>query len=142
MLKKTGKYDFDGNKAMVKNEYLDDYTHARLFAIEHYADALARFGIIKENEGANALIVTGPLGMAIDSVYKNLGKKGLGEVIEQKMIENYNTRELDLIRDYHDFSVICDKAYKLEDNTECRDLILNSDFVGDNRYNWVELNFD
>ena len=142
MLKATGMYHFEGDMVFVKESYIKKFNHARMYAIEHYADALARFGIIKENEGANGMVVTGPLAMAIDGVYQQLGYEGLADVIEQKIIENYNTRELDEIKRFHGFHVICDDSYKLEDNTECRDLAVNSDFVGDNRFNWIEVNFN
>ena len=142
MLEQTGLYNIMGDTVCVNPESITKFNRARMYAVEHYADALARFGIIKENEGANGMVVTGPLAMAIDGVYKQLGYDGLAEVIDQKMVENYNTRELDEIKRFHDFHVICDNSFKLEDNTECRDLIVNSDFVGNNRFNWIEVNFN
>ena len=141
MLKATGRYHFEGDMVFVKESYTKKFNHARMYAVEHYADALARFGIIKENEGANGMIVTGPLAMAIDGVYQQLGYNGLAEVIEDKIIENYNTRELDEIKRFYGFKVICDDRFKLEDNTECKDLIVNSEFAGNNRYNWIEVDF-
>ena len=142
LLQATGCYHFEGDMVFVKESYTRKFNHARMVAIDHYADALARFGIIKENEGANGMIVTGPLAMAIDGVYKQLGYKGLAEVIDNKIIENYNTRELDKIKQYYGFEVICDDRFKLEDNTECKDLIVNSEFAGNNRYNWDEVDFN
>ena len=142
MLESTGLYNITGDMVCVNPDSITKFNRARMYAVEHYADALARFGIIKENEGANGMVVTGPLAMAIDGVYKQLGYDGLAEVIEQKIIENYNTRELDEIKRFHNFKVICDKSFKLEDNTECRDLIVKSDFVGNNRFNWIEVDFN
>ena len=142
MLKATGKYHFEGDMVFVKESYTKQFNHARMYAVEHYADALARFGIIKENEGANGMIVTGPLAMAINGVYQQLGYTSLAEVIEEKIIEDYNTRELDEIKRFYGFKVICDDRLKLEDNTECKDLIVNSEFAGNNRYNWIEVDFN
>ena len=110
-------------------------------AIDKYADALARFAIIKENECANGLIITGALGMAIDRACRQNGSS-LSGIIENKILENYNTHEMNRIKDKHNFKVICNSDYALEDNTEAKETALNARFIGQNRYNWIEIDLD
>lgn len=139
LLNKTDKYELAQNgNIKIKDEFLEKRRYAMSCAIDKYADALARFAIIKENESANGLIITGPLGMAIDAACRQNGSS-LAGLVENKIKENYNTYEMEKIKDRHNFKVICNSDYALEDNTQSGELALNSRFVGKNRYNWLEI---
>jgi hypothetical protein len=63
-------------------------------------------------------------------------------MITQKISASYNTFELDKIRDSHRFKVICNPEFGLDDNTEARELALNSKLVGNHRFNWLQMNWD
>lgn len=139
LLNKTGKYELAQNgNIKIKDEYLEKRKYAMACSIDKYADALARFAIIKENECANGLIITGPLGMAIDAACRQNGSS-LASLVENKINENYNTYEMEKIKDRHNFKVFCNSDFALEDNTESKDMALNARFVGKNRYNWLEI---
>ena len=122
----------------IKDEYLNKRKYAMNEAINKYADALARFAIIKENECANGLIITGALGIAIDRACRQNGTS-LAAIVENKIIENYNTYDIEKLKDKHNFKVICNSDFALEDNTEAKDTALNAKFIGKNRYNWIEI---
>lgn len=130
---------YDANSIRVTDDFSRDFKHARHRAIEKYARSLARFAPIKENECANGFIITGPLGFAIDKVLRKHHDSSLAEMITQKVVETYNSHELDQMRDYYNFKVICNPEFALLDNTECRDLVLNAQPVGEHRYNWLAL---
>ncbi len=132
----------DENNIKVADDFSRDFKHARYSAIDKYAESLAKFAVIKENEGANGLIVTGPLGFALDKALRKHHMSSLSEMISQKISEAYNTFELDKIRDSHKFKVICKPEFSLSDNTEARDLALKSELVGKERFNWLLMNFD
>jgi len=132
----------DENNIKVADDFSRDYKHARFSAIDKYAESLAKFAVIKENEGANGLIVTGPLGFALDKALRKHHSSSLSEMISQKISEAYNSFELDKIRDSHKFKVICNPEFSLSDNTEARDLALKSELVGKERFNWLLMNFD
>lgn len=132
----------DENNIKVADDFSRDFKHARYTAIDKYASSLAKFAVIKENEGANGLIVTGPLGFALDKALRKHHMSSLSEMISQKISESYNTFELDKIRDSHKFKIICNPEFSLSDNTEARDLALKSELVGKERFNWLLMNFD
>lgn len=139
LLNKTNMYEIGENGCIkVKDEYLNKRKYAMNVAIDKYADALARFAVIKENECANGLIITGALGLAIDRACRQNGTS-LSGIIENKINETYNTYEIEKIKDRHNFRVICNSDFALNDNTEAKDIALNARFVGKNRYNWVEI---
>ncbi|MBP3820882.1 hypothetical protein J6G99_04475 [bacterium] len=133
---------YDENSIKVTDDFSKDFKHARRSAIDKYASSLAKFAVIKENEGANGLIVTGPLGFALDKALRKHHSSSLSEVISQKISERYNTFELDKISESHKFKVICNPEFSLEDNTEARELALNTNLVGNHRFNWLQMNFD
>ena len=131
----------DKNTIEVADDFYKDFKIARFQAISQYAESLAKFAVIKENEGSNGLIVTGPLGFAIDKTLRKHHSSSLSEMISQRISEKYNTYELDKIRDSHKFKVICNPEFSLDDNTEARELALNSNLVGNTRFNWLQMNF-
>ena len=133
---------YDENSIKVTDDFSRDFKHARHQAIWQYAESLAKFAVIKENEGSNGLIVTGPLGFAVDKALRKHHSSSLSEMISQRISEMYNTYELDKIRDSHKFRVICNPEFSLDDNTEARELALNSLLVGKKRFNWLLMNFD
>ncbi len=132
---------YDKNSIRVTDDFSKDFKHARYSAIDKYASSLAKFAVIKENEGANGLIITGPLGFALDSALRKHHAYSLSEMISQKIYESYNTQELDQIKNHNKFRVICNPEFNLPDNTEARDLALNSEFIGNNRFNWLLMKF-
>lgn len=123
-----------------KPECFDKFKHARYNAINKYAHALARLAVIKENEGSNGLIVTGPLARAIDKSCKNDYKSSLSQWIMDKIDESYNTLELGKARSAYDFKVLCGESFEIDDNTAGRKLLNMAKTVGDSRYNWLEVN--
>lgn len=125
----------------VSDDFLDKFNKARFSAISEYADALARFAVIKENEGANGLIITGPLGFAIDKSLKSYYSTSLSELISDRLSSKYNTYELDKIKDSHNFKVYCNTKFSLDDNTEARELALNAKQIGSQRFNWARIDF-
>ena len=133
---------YDENSIKITDDFSRDFKHARHQAIWQYAESLAKFAVIKENEGSNGLIVTGPLGFAVDKALRKHHSSSLSEMISQRISEMYNTYELDKIRDSHKFRVICNPEFSLADNTEARELALNSKLVGQNRFNWLKMDFD
>lgn len=133
---------YDENSIRVADDFSRDFKHARYAAIDKYASSLAKFAVIKENEGANGLIVTGPLGFALDKALRKHHMSSLSEMISQKISARYNTFELDQIRDSHKFKVICNPEFSLEDNTEARELALKANLVGNHRFNWLQMNFE
>jgi hypothetical protein len=133
---------YDENSIKVTDDFSKDFKIARFEAIREYANSLAKFAVIKENEGANGLIITGPLGFAIDKALRKHHSSSLSEMITQKISASYNTFELDKIRDSHRFKVICNPEFSLDDNTEARELALNSKLVGNHRFNWLQMNWD
>ena len=132
---------YDKNSIRVTDDFSKDFKHARLSAIDKYASSLAKFAVIKENEGANGLIITGPLGFALDSALRKHHASSLSEMIARKIYESYNTQELDQIKNHNKFKVICNPEFNLPDNTEARNLALQSELVGENRYNWLLMKF-
>ncbi len=139
LINNTDMYEIGENDYIkIKDEYLNKRKYAMNEAINKYADALARFAIIKENECANGLIITGSLGLAIDKACRQNGSS-LAGIVENKIIENYNTYEMGKLKDRHNFKVICNSDFVLEDNTEAKETALNARFIGKNRYNWVEI---
>jgi len=133
---------YDQNSIKVTDDFSRDFKLARFDAIREYAKSLAKFAVIKENEGANGLIVTGPLGFAVDKALRKHHSLSLAEMISQKISATYNTFELDKIRDSHNFKVICNPEFSLDDNTEARDLALNSALIGKNRFNWLRMDWN
>ncbi len=132
---------YTDNCIRVTDDFSRDFKISRFRAMEKYAESLAKFAVIKENEGANGLIVTGPLGFAIDKALRKHHSSSLSEMITRKISEAYNTYELDKISASHKFKVICDPVFGLSDNTEARELALKSDLVGKERFNWLLMNF-
>lgn len=133
---------YDQNSIKVTDDFSKDFKYARHKAISQYADSLAKFAVIKENEGSNGLIITGPLGFAIDAALRKHHSSSLSEMISLRISEMYNTYELDKIRDSHNFRVICNPEFSLDDNTEARELALESELIGNNRFNWLLMKFD
>jgi hypothetical protein len=132
---------YDENSIKVTDDFSRDFKMARFDAIREYAKSLAKFAVIKENEGANGLIITGPLGFAVDKALRKHHSSSLAEMITQKISASYNTFELDKIRDSHKFKVICNPEFGLDDNTEARQLALNSTLIGNHRFNWLKMDW-
>lgn len=123
----------------IKNEYYPMYNTARRNAIDKYAEALARFGIIKKNEGSNGMIVTGMVAKAVDKAAKNSYDTSLSEWIMQHITQTYNSYELQMLQEVYDFKVICEDGFFIDNNTECGELIHLARFVGPFRRNWLKL---
>lgn len=132
---------YTDNCIRVTDDFSRDFKISRFRAMEKYAESLAKFAVIKENEGANGLIVTGPLGFAIDKALRKHHSSSLSEMITRKISEAYNTYELDKISESNKFKVICDPVFGLSDNTEARELALKSNLIGNQRFNWLLMNF-
>ena len=132
----------DENNIKVSDDFSRDFKLARFAAIDKYADSLAKFAVIKENEGANGLIITGPLGFALDKALRKHHSSSLAEMLQQKISSLYNTYELDKISSSNKFKVICNPEFSLSDNTEARGMAFDAQLVGNSRANWLLMNFD
>lgn len=144
VLLSTGRYEeiqneYGENWIHVKEKYSDKYEHARYNAINKYAHALARLAVIKQNEGSNGLIITGPLAMALDTSCRNNYQTTLATWVLDKIEESYNTYELNKMKSKYDFKVLCSKDFSVKDNTAGARLAHEGIFVGNNRYNWLEV---
>ena len=143
VLLSTGRYeaienDFGEEWIKVKDNYLDKFEHARYNAINKYAHALARLAVIKQNEGSNGMIITGPLAMALDTSCRNNYQTTLADWVLDKIEESYNTYELNKMKSKYDFQVHCSQAFAIKDNTAGARLAHEGHFLG-NRYNWLEV---
>ena len=143
VLLSTGRYetienDFGEEWIKVKDNYLDKFEHARYNAINKYAHALARLAVIKQNEGSNGMIITGPLAMALDTSCRNNYQTTLADWVLDKIEESYNTYELNKMKSKYDFQVHCSQAFAIKDNTAGARLAHEGHFIG-NRYNWLEV---
>ena len=143
VLLSTGRYetienDFGEEWIKVKDNYLDKFEHARYNAINKYAHALAKLAVIKQNEGSNGMIITGPLAMALDTSCRNNYQTTLADWVLDKIEESYNTYELNKMKRKYDFQVHCSQAFAIKDNTAGARLALEGHFIG-NRYNWLEV---
>ena len=144
LLSQTDLFDIkeNGNKKefSLKREYTglngEKFKKARNKAIEQYAFTIGELALSSLNRGENALIVTGPLALAInDYIQKNpedFDKKGsLGELIEFKMLdfaENilHDGHSINAMKKYRRYRVICDKnKFNIGDNTEGSKILLN-----------------
>ena len=123
----------------VKKEYSEKFEHARYNAINKYAHALARLAVIKQNEGSNGLIITGPLAMALDRSCHNNYQTSLENWVMDKIEESYNTYELGKMKGAYEFKVICSDDFAIKDNTAGAKLAHNAKFIGKQRFNWLEV---
>lgn len=136
---KIGEDDDDRDILAPKTEFNEKFKHARYNAINKYAHALARFAVIKENEGSNGLIVTGPLARALDKSCREDYKTTLSDWITDKIDESYNTFELGKAKGRYDFQVYCGKEFEADDNTAGNELLNKAKMVGNSRFNWLEV---
>lgn len=132
----------DENNLKVADEFHFIFEEARKAAISDYTDSIAKFAVMKENESANGLIVTGPLAFALDKALIKHEDSSISKMITQKVFARYNTHELDKISESNKFRVICNPEFSLSDNTEARGLAFDAKLAGNSRSNWLFLNFD
>lgn len=134
--------DYGENWMRVKDNYLEKFEHARYNAINKYAHALARLAVIKQNEGSNGLIITGPLSSALDISCRNNYHTTLADWVLDKIEESYNTYELNKMKCKYDFQVYCSKDFSVEDNTAGAELAHDGKIIGNNRYNWLQIDLN
>ncbi|MDD3012446.1 MAG: hypothetical protein PHC34_01940 [Candidatus Gastranaerophilales bacterium] len=95
---------------------------ARTNAIGEYVDTVAQHAIQKINEGANLLVLTGPLALGLNKTVvsnrEDFGKDNLRELIFDR-IDHYIKDDLTCqqLRKAHNFDLVCDDSVKLADNT-------------------------
>lgn len=106
------------------------FKEARKQAIDEYADAVAQHAISKINEGANILVLTGPLALGLNKTIrenpKEFGQNSLKGLIIQK-IDNYIGSDLTCqkLRDAHKFDIVCSDDIKLANNTTGGNILLD-----------------
>lgn len=148
ILLETGKYEMkkiNASNTMVLSpteNYISKFEHARYNAINKYAHALARLAVIKQNEGSNGLIITGPLSRALNKSCEKDYKTTLSEWVKSKIDESYNTFELGKAKCKYNFEVYCGPEFEISDNTAAHNLINTANTIGEGRYNWLELDFN
>ena len=134
------KEDDEAFTIAVKPEYEKDYDRSRHSAIDKYCLAFARFAVIKNTEGSNGIIITGPLAKAINKVAKEHYNVGVSQWVSDKLLGLISADELKKVQKAYDFRIICDERFFLEDNTACKKLAHVAEFVAPNRGNWVKVN--
>lgn len=147
LLLATGKYEVvsENDKEFtlkVKPEFEKLYMRSRHNAIDKYCLAFARFAIIKKTECSNGLVITGPLAKAVNNTAKEIYGFSVSEWVNYHLYNSFNTFELDKTQKTYDFKIICDERFFLEDNTACRRLAHEAQFVTPNRGNWVKISVD
>lgn len=147
VLLSSGRYeeitsDYGDKWISVKDKYSEKFEHARYNAINKYAHALARLAVIKQNEGSNGLIITGPLAMALDTSCRNNYQTSLADWVLDKIEESYNTYELNKMKSKYDFQVHCSQDFAVKDNTAGASLAHEGSFIGNERFNWLEVDLN
>jgi|GEM_PF-5494788 len=105
------------------NKYgMETFRTARKEAIAEYIDTVAQHAITKINEGANLLVLTGPLALGLNKTVasnpEDFGRNTLRELIFDR-IDYYIKDDLTCqqLRKAHNFDLVCDDSVKLADNT-------------------------
>ena len=147
LLLDTDKYeiineDLKSYTIAVKKEYEKLYERSQRNAIDKYCLAFARLAIIKKTEGSNGLIITGPLARAINKTAKNNYGIGISDWVTGHLLGSFNTYELEKMQKTYDFQVFCDDRFFLEDNTACKKLAHEAEFISPERGNWIEIDVE
>lgn len=135
VLEKTGFYEViehpSGKTTLkIKDAHLERYKQASAYAVQSYADTLALHAITKINTGSNLYVVTGPLGMGLDSTIKsdpiNYGAKNMRELIF-KYIDDYVGHDFtcNKMTKGHKFDIVCDASLSVSNNTSGGALLLS-----------------
>lgn len=139
----TEKLDKKGDKiAELRWKDLDEETFKRASAkaVNKLAEAIAMMAATKVNEGANSVVLTGPLADGIRMDMKHnpdlFDGKELSQIIDAKI-----KKQLDPVGDgvaeAYNFKLLTN--VKVKDNTQGGDLILKGKFIGDDRGNWLSI---
>jgi len=123
----------------VKREYEELYKRSQRNAIDKYCLAFARLAIIKKNEGSNGLVITGPLARAVDKTARNNYEIGVSDWVTSHLLGSFNTYELEKMQKTYNFQVFCDERFALDDNTACKKLAHEAEFISPERGNWIEI---
>jgi len=124
---------------------LEKHKKARLTAIQKYVDAIAWHTICKITEGANLLILTGPLANGINKTIMDLteNKMQLKDAIFNKinsLVGDDNT--INKLRKEYDFDIVCGGEFMIENNTTCAKTLLDKSSVlagSGKRADWISL---
>ena len=123
----------------VKKDYEEMYKRSQRNAIDKYCLAFARLAIIKKNEGSNGLIITGPLARAVNRTAKENYQIGISDWVTGHLLGSFNTYELEKMQKTYNFQVFCDDRFALNDNTACKKLAHEAEFISPERGNWLEI---
>lgn len=130
----TGKYEQVNHKPettriRIKDKCMDDFNRASSTAIKDYAYALALHAITKINRGANLYVVSGPLAMGLnDTIMSNpevYGADNMRDLIFKTIDRRVGDDvTCNVMREGHDFDIVCDKSMSVADNTSGGALLL------------------
>lgn len=130
----TGMYEIADKRSettivKVKDDSIADFNKASRTAVRAYAYALALHAITKIDRGANLYVVSGPLAMGLNNTIKDdpevYGADDMRDLIF-KMIDSRvgNDVTCNIMREGHDFDIVCDKSMSVADNTSGGSLLL------------------
>lgn len=135
VLKKTGFYDVNSHSVSsttlkIKDIHMDKFKAASAYSVQSYADTLALHAITKINTGSNLYVLTGPLGMGLDSTIKEYpetyGAKNMRELIF-KYVNEYVGHDFtcNKMTKGHNFDIVCDASLNVSNNTSGGALLLS-----------------
>ena len=129
----------DEYTVQVKKSEFNTYNAAREEAIDKYAKAFARLGVIKRNDSYNGMVITGPLALAVDECSVTNYGKTLSDRIMLYLTTQYNTTEFQKLKEVYPFNVFCGSDFSVKNNTDCGNLVHKVTFPGKNRSNWIRI---
>lgn len=116
----------------VKDEYMDKFNEASRYAMESYADAIALHAITRINRGVNLYVLSGPLAMGLNDTIKEnpdvYGAKDMRELvfgmIDKRVGDDVTCN---ILREAHNFDIVCDRSMSVDNNTSGGSLLLAGD---------------
>ena len=112
-------------------ENIQKFKNAQRSAINEYVDAIAQHAITKINEGADLMILTGPLALGLNKTVANdpenfNGRDSLRDLIMDK-IDSYVKNDITctILREEHGFDILCTDEINLPDNTVAGPILLD-----------------
>ena len=125
---------------------------AKVKATKAYARGLAEYSIMKINDMANRIIITGPFANGINDYIKTnpemFGAESLPDLVTKtiySIIEEDNLPTTKILAESPDigFKVICSPAYILRDNTSAGNILFRDGVkFAKNRGNWIHVPFN